>query len=197
VDPNKISQGQSETRTPLVSSRSSHNSLPHQPPHRPEPAYFTNVLQSLYSDRMSNSGGLTSLANSGWRQLKAPHLLPRKLPPLDPNTISGRLIEHSNSNSSPASTRWPHSPSHRAPCIKAQPNQTKHDPNLVDTEITHSQALNVKCNEIRLTWANANDARMISKYLPAHMFDIMPKPVIGPDDHFRPPPNYSSFTSNR
>jgi hypothetical protein len=31
---------------------------------------------------------------------------------------------------------------------------------------------------------------MLSKYLPATMSEILPKPLIGPDDHFQPPPGF-------
>jgi hypothetical protein len=58
------------------------------------------------------------------------------------------------------------------------------DPDLVASQLTRPQALGTKRNEIRLTLANANDARLISKYLPARMTSIMPQPIMCPDDHF-------------
>jgi hypothetical protein len=64
------------------------------------------------------------------------------------------------------------------------------DPLLDAPAVTRSQQLGDKRNEIHLTQANANYAWMISKYLPARMDIIMPQPVIGPDDHFQPPPKF-------
>jgi hypothetical protein len=64
------------------------------------------------------------------------------------------------------------------------------DLDLVRVKTNRPQTLGDKRNEIRLTRANANDARMLSKYLPAHMHQIMPQPALGPDDHFAPPPNF-------
>jgi hypothetical protein len=161
-----------------------------------------NVLQSLHSGRMPNSCGLTSLANSGRLRLKAPPLLPRKRPPLDSNAARGIPIEPSDSDSSPSSTRQrrrkrrPHSPSQHMPLANPPstakaliPRRIK-DPLLVAPVITCSQQLGDKRNKIRLTQANANDARMISKYLPARMDTIMPQPIMGPDNHFQPPPDF-------
>jgi hypothetical protein len=145
---------------------------------------------------MSNS----DFANSGRRRLEATPLLPRKRPPLDSTAAPGRLIEHSDSNSSSASTRRrlrrrrPHSPTQRTPVATPQTQPLlpliPSDPDLVESEVTHPQALDTKRNEIGLTLANAHDALLISKDLPAHMNAIMPQPIMGPDDHFRPPPDF-------
>jgi hypothetical protein len=94
-----------------------------------KPAFSQNVLQSLHSGRMSNSGGLTSNANSGRRRLGAAPLLPRKRPPLDPRAVPGHVIEHPDSDSSSASTqrrrrcRWLISPSNREP-VAEPPHRT-------------------------------------------------------------------------
>jgi hypothetical protein len=64
------------------------------------------------------------------------------------------------------------------------------DLDLVNTISDHPQTLGEKRNEVRLTWANANDAQMLSKYLRAKMNQIMPQSALGPDDHFEPPPNF-------
>jgi hypothetical protein len=129
-------------------------------------------------------------------------LLPRKRRPLDLNAARGIPVETWDSDSSPASTqrrrrrRWPHSPSQPTPLANPPSTATAlspqkiEDPLLVAPAITRSQQLRNKRNKIRLTQANADDARMISKYLPACMDTIMPQPIMGPDDHFQPPPDF-------
>jgi hypothetical protein len=145
---------------------------------------------------MSNS----CFANYGRRQLEAAPLLPRKRPPLDSTATPGRLIKDSDSDSSSASTqrrlrrRRPQSPTQRTPVATPQTQPLlppiPSDPDFVESEVTRPQALGTKRNEIHLTWANAHDALLMSKYLPAHMHAIMPQPIMGPDDHFRPPPDF-------
>jgi hypothetical protein len=153
---------------------------------------------------MSNSGGLTSNANSRRRRLEAAPLLPHKRPPLDPRAIPGHIMEHPDSDSSSASTRRRRCrrrlklPSNWEPVAEPPQRTSAHtsaqllrlplDPNLVDTESTCPQTLGDKRNHIRLQRANANDARMLSKYLPSHMKNIMPQPPLGPASRLPTPP---------
>jgi hypothetical protein len=67
---------------------------------------------------------------------------------------------------------------------------TPTDPDLVESKTTRPQTLGTRRNGIRLTHANDTGARLISKYLPDQTKSIMPQPIMGPDNHFRPPPDF-------